>query len=188
MGASVREAIRYGIARGLFSNEAGMGSTPHAHAVAKVKHPGQQGLVAMMGVVVDTGVVCTLTALVILTTDSWKSGLTGIALTQRGFEEGFGAVGVTVIAVTLFFFSVTTIIGWYFFAESNVKYLFGWRGLQFFRTIVLICIVMGTGLQVELVWELADLFNGLMVLPNLLALLGLVGVVVEVARDYEKKY
>ncbi|HAE61789.1 MAG TPA: sodium:alanine symporter family protein [Eubacteriaceae bacterium] len=188
IGVTVKEAFRYGIARGLFSNEAGMGSTPHAHAVAKVRHPGQQGLVAMMGVVIDTGVVCTLTAMVILTTGAFETGLSGAALTQAGFVNGFGEFGAYFIAVCLFFFALSTIIGWYYFGESNVRYLFGNRGLMPYRLIVLACIVVGTIMKVEIVWELADAFNGLMVIPNLIALLGMVSLVVKVVNDFEDLY
>ncbi|HZH92516.1 MAG TPA: alanine:cation symporter family protein, partial [Tissierellaceae bacterium] len=173
---------------GLFSNEAGMGSTPHAHAVAKVKHPGQQGLVAIMGVVIDTGIVCTLTALVILTTGAFETGLSGAALTQMGFVNGLGGFGSYFIAVCLFFFALSTIIGWYFFGESNVRYLFGKKGLLPYRIIVLACIIIGTTMKVEIVWELADAFNGLMVIPNLIALLGMVSLVVKVTNDFEDNF
>lgn len=188
IGASIKEAFRYGIARGLFSNEAGMGSTPHAHAVAKVKHPAQQGLVAMMGVVVDTGVVCTLTALVILTTGTFSSGLVGAQLTQEAFIRGFGNWGSSFVAICLFFFALSTIIGWYYFAESNIKYLFGKKAIKFYRILVLLFIVFGTAMKVEIVWELADTFNGLMVIPNLIALLGLMSLVVKVTKDYEDNF
>jgi AGCS family alanine or glycine:cation symporter len=188
IGVTIKEAIRYGVARGLFSNEAGMGSTPHAHAVAKVKHPGEQGLVAMVGVVIDTGVVCTLTALVILTTGAIETGLTGSALTQTAFSNGFGNIGSMLLAICLFFFAFSTIISWYFFGESNVLYLFGKKGLSIYKLLVLICIIFGTTMKVDLVWELADAFNGLMVIPNLIALIGLVSLVVKVTGDYESNF
>ncbi|SDB83377.1 alanine or glycine:cation symporter, AGCS family [Pelagirhabdus alkalitolerans] len=188
IGVSIRESFRYGIARGLFSNEAGMGSTPHAHAVAKVKHPAQQGLVSFMGVVIDTGVVCTLTALVILTTGSFSSGLFGAQLTQEGFNIGFGNFGTTFIAICLFFFSLSTIISWYYFGEANVKYLAGKKGISFYRAAVLIFIVIGTTINAEVVWELADTFNALMIIPNLIALIGMVSLVIKVANDYESNF
>ncbi|KXZ39262.1 alanine or glycine:cation symporter, AGCS family [Alkalithermobacter thermoalcaliphilus JW-YL-7 = DSM 7308] len=188
IGATIKESFRYGIARGLFSNEAGMGSTPHAHAVAKVKHPGQQGLVALMGVVIDTGIVCTLTALVILTTGSIEAGLSGAALTQEGFIRGFGGFGSYFVAICLFFFSLSTIIGWYFFGESNVKFLFGKKGLVLYKIIVLLCIIVGATMKVELVWEIADTFNALMVIPNLIALLGMTSLIVKVANDFENNF
>ncbi|MCQ1528210.1 alanine/glycine:cation symporter family protein [Lutispora saccharofermentans] len=188
IGVSVKEAFRYGIARGLFSNEAGMGSTPHAHAVAKVKHPAQQGLVAIMGVIIDTLVICTFTALVVLMTGVIDTGLTGIALTQEAFARGFGAFGNPFIAICLLFFSFTTIVGWYFFGEANMKYLFGKGSLTIYRIAVLAFIVFGTTMKVPVVWELADMFNGLMVIPNLIALLGMISLVVKTFNDYESKY
>ncbi len=187
IGATVKETVRYGIARGLFSNEAGMGSTPHAHAVAKVKHPVQQGMVSLLGVIVDTGVVCTITALVILTTGAFETGLTGAELTQEGFRLGFnfmGNFGTTFIAVCLFFFAFSTIIGWYFFGEQNIKYLFGTKGIMGYRAVVLIGIAIGPLLDVELVWSLADSFNALMVVPNLIALVGLTGLVVKSLNEF----
>lgn len=190
IGATVKESIRYGVARGLFSNEAGMGSTPHAHAVAKVKDPVQQGLVAILGVIVDTGIVCTLTALVILTTGVLNTGLTGAELTQKGFEVGFsslGNIGSYFIAISLFFFAFSTIIGWYFFGEMNIKYLFGVKFVKYYRIIVPIMIVLGTTLKVDFVWELADTFNALMVIPNLIALVGLSGLVVKAVNSFESK-
>jgi len=190
-GATVKEAMRFGIARGLFSNEAGMGSTPHAHAVAKVNHPVEQGLLAILGVIVDTVVVCTLTALVVLTTGAYESGLTGAELTQKGFFLGFssfGSFGSYFIAVVLFFFAFSTIIGWYFFGEQNIKFLFGKKGIKYYRIIALLMIVLGSVLEVDLVWGLADTFNALMVIPNLIALIGLSGIVVKTTKDFEMKY
>ena len=172
-GVAVKDAIRYGVARGLFSNEAGMGSTPHAHAVAKVKDPTQQGLVAIVGVFIDTFVVLNITALVIIATGANLSGKTGIEATQKAFELGFGKFGIVFVAIALLFFAFSTIIGWYFFAEANIKFLFGKKALSPFRIIVLIFIILGTTLHVELVWQIADTFNGLMVIPNVIGLIGL---------------
>jgi AGCS family alanine or glycine:cation symporter len=188
IGVSVKEAMRYGIARGLFSNEAGMGSTPHAHAVAKVKHPAEQGLVAIVGVFIDTFIILTLTALVILTTGALDGKTTGIALTQKAFENGMGSFGHSFIAIALFFFAFSTIVAWYFFGEVNVKYLFGKKALNTYRFLVLIFIILGSALKVELVWELADTFNALMVIPNLLALLGLGALVKKSLKNYEDDF
>ena len=185
IGAGVKEAMRYGVARGLFSNEAGMGSTPHAHAVAKVKYPAQQGFVAIVGVFVDTFIVLNMTAFVIFVTNSIDGSTTGIALTQKAFESGLGSFGITFVAICLFFFAFSTIIGWYFFGEQNIKYLFGTKGTTPYRLIVMGFIVLGSVLQVDLVWELADMFNGLMVLPNLIALIGLSKIVSMALRDYD---
>lgn len=193
LGVGIKKAMRYGVARGLFSNEAGMGSTPHAHAVAKVNHPAEQGLVAMMGVFIDTFVILTLTALVIITsgalgaTDAAGETLTGISLTQKAFEMGMGNFGVTFIAIALLFFAFSTIIGWYFFGEANIKFLFGKKALTPYRILVMVFIVLGCVAKVDLVWDLADTFNGLMVLPNLVALLALGGVAGKLLVDYEGK-
>ncbi len=183
LGITVREAMRYGVARGLFSNEAGMGSTPHAHALAKVAHPDDQGMMAMMGVFIDTFVVLTCTALVIVITGEWNCGSTGTELAQIAFDTVFGSFGNIYIAVCLFFFAFSTIIGWYFFGEANVKALFGAKYVKIYAAVVVLFIVIGSGLKVNLVWNMSDMFNGLMVLPNLIGLLALSGVVVAIAKS-----
>ena len=188
IGVGVKEAMRYGIARGLFSNEAGMGSTPHAHALAKVNHPAEQGLVAIVCVFIDTFIILTLTALVILTTGALDGKTTGIALTQKAFSNGMGSLGGPFVAIALFFFAFSTIVAWYFFGEANVKYLFGKKVLTLYRCLVLVFIVLGAALKVDLVWELADTFNGLMVIPNLIALLGLGALVKKTLKNYEDDF
>lgn len=185
-GVTVREAIRYGVARGLFSNEAGMGSTPHAHARAAVKNPHEQGLAAMVSVFVDTFIILNLTVFSIMTSGALSSGKDGTALTQVAFVSQFGGAGDIFVAVCLFFFAFSTIIGWHFFGSINVKYLFGKRGVKIYSLIVLIFIVAGSVMKVELVWSLADFFNGLMVIPNALALWALSGVVGKIYRKYGK--
>lgn len=182
IGAGVKEAMRYGVARGLFSNEAGLGSTPHAHALAKVERPQDQGAVAILGVFVDTFVVLTLTGLVLITSGLIPQGMTGTVLTQAAFSQAFGGFGPIFIAVCMFFFAFSTIIGWYFFGQSNFKALFGEKLLPVYSIIVVAFILVGSTLKVDLVWALADLFNGLMAVPNLLALLALAGVVVAIDR------
>ncbi len=186
-GITVRQAMRYGVARGLFSNEAGMGSTPHAHAMAKVDKPQDQGETAMVGVFIDTFIVLTMTALVILSSgvlDSCiESGTTGTAVAQQAFGTALGAVGPMFVAICLLFFAFSTIIGWYFFAETNVKALFGQKAVKPFALLVVVCILIGSMLEVDLVWNLSDLFNGLMVFPNLLALLALSGLVARYAKN-----
>lgn len=185
-GLTVREAMRLGVARGLFSNEAGMGSTPHAHALAKVDNPQDQGEVAMVGVFIDTFVVLTMTALVILSSgvlDSMiEQGIGGTPVAQAAFATGFGKFGPMFVAICLLFFAFSTIIGWYFFAQQNVKYLFGTKGVKPFAVIAVIFVFIGSLLKVELVWNLSDLFNGIMVLPNLVALFALSGVVASLSR------
>ena len=186
IGLTVAKAMQFGVARGLFSNEAGMGSTPHAHAVARVEHPAEQGLVAMFGVF-TTVVIVTFTGIVILVTGVLDFKTTGIELTQHAYTVGLGSFGMAFVAVCLFFFAFSTIMGWYFFGEQNVRFLFRSRGVLAYRVIVCAFIVTGAMLKVDFVWSLADLFNGLMVLPNLVALVALHKVVGESLEDFEKK-
>lgn len=186
-GITIREAMRYGVARGLFSNEAGMGSTPHAHAAAKVSDPNKQGEVAIFSVFFDTFIILTLTALVILTSSFYlemvelpkEEWTDSIALTQSAFMSSFGHNGKYFIAIILFFFALSTIIGWYYFAAINVKYLFGDKAIKLFSFLVVLCVFFGTTMKVNLLWELADTFNGLMCIPNLIALLALSGLVIK---------
>lgn len=186
VGITVREAMRFGVARGLFSNEAGMGSTPHAHALAKVEKPQDQGIIAMIGVFIDTFIVLTLTALVILTSGQLQAGvpgaLEGTELAQAAFNSAFGSFGNIFVAICMLFFAFSTIIGWYFFGENNVKALFGKKAVKIYALIVVLCIIAGSMLKVQLVWNLSDLFNGLMVFPNLVGLLALSGIVAKAAR------
>jgi amino acid carrier protein len=187
-GISVSQAIRFGVARGLFSNEAGLGSTPHSHAIAKVKEPQEEGEVAMFGVFM-TFLIVTLTALVILTSGVLpgciENGITGTTVAQEAFRLAFGNFGPQFIAVCLAFFAFSTIVGWYFFAEQNVRWLIGNRAVRTFTALVIIIMFLGSLLKVELVWNLADLFNGLMAFPNLLALLALSGVVAKLSMNKE---
>ena len=182
-GVTVQQAMRFGVARGLFSNEAGMGSTPHAHALAKVNRPREQGAVAILGVFIDTFVVLTLTGLVLITSGLIPDGLTGTALTQAAFSQAFGGFGPVFIAICMFFFAFSTIIGWYFFGQSNFKALFGEKALPVYSVIVVVFILVGSTLKVDLVWAMADFFNGLMAVPNLLALLALSGVVAAIDKE-----
>lgn len=190
IGATVQQAMKKGVARGLFSNEAGMGSTPHAHAIAKVKHPVEQGFVAMMGVFIDTFVILNLTAFVIIITGSVTpdGSLIGTALTQAGFSAVFGKFGEVFIAICMFFFAFSTIIGWYFFGEANIKYLFGKKAVKVYAVLVCVCIILGSMAKVTLIWDMADCFNGLMVIPNLIALLALSGAVRRLHKDYFENF
>ncbi len=182
-GVTVKEAMRYGVARGLFSNEAGMGSTPHAHALAKVDKPQDQGVIAMVGVFIDTFIILTLTALVILTSGALSTGATGSVLAQTAFNQAFGQFGSVFIAICMLFFAFSTIIGWYFFGEVNVKALFGKKAVKIYAALVVVCVIVGSSLEVDLVWKLSDLFNGLMVFPNLIALIALSGVVAKMSHE-----
>lgn len=187
MGATIKLAVTKGVARGLFSNEAGMGSTPHSHAVAKVDHPAEQGFVAMVGVFIDTFVILNLTALVILCTNSRASGLTGAELSQYAFSDVYGKFGGMFIAICMLFFAFSTIIGWYFFGEQNVRFLFGKGAVKVYAVLVALCVVVGSLQEVEIVWNLADCTNSLMVLPNIIALIALTSQIKDIKKDYYKK-
>ena len=163
-----------------------MGSTPHAHAVAKVDHPVEQGFVAMAGVFIDTFVILNLTALVIITTHSIPTGLTGAALSQYAYSTLYGKGGDIFIAVCMLFFAFSTIIGWYFFGQANIKYLFGPKAVKIYSVLVAVCVFLGSLAEVELVWTMQDCFNSLMVIPNILALFALSGVIKKVHDDYFK--
>ena len=190
-GAALKSAVSQGAKRGLFSNEAGMGSTPHAHALANVKTPHEQGTVAIAGVFIDTFVVLTLNALVIIctlyTADGPLAGcgaaaaqtvLTKTNLAQTAFGVVYGEkVGAIFVAVALFFFAFSTILGWNMFGKVNVNYLFGKKGVLPYTIISLIFIFLGTMMSSDLVWELTDMANYLMVLPNVIGLIGCAGLV-----------
>ena len=191
-GAGIKAAISQGAKRGLFSNEAGMGSTPHAHAQANVATPHDQGVVAMIGVFIDTFVVLTLNALVIISTlytadGPLANGYTGAVtevigkanLAQTAFGTIFGeSFGAMFVAVCLFFFAFSTILSWNMFGKINVEYLFGKKGVKIYTVIALVFVFLGTMVSNDLVWELTDAFNYLMVLPNAVALFALTGMVV----------
>ena len=186
-GIAVKEAIRFGVARGLFSNEAGMGSTPHAHARATAENPHKQGLCAMISVFIDTFVILNLTVFSVLTTGALESGKNGTALTQAAFMRGFGTFGIVFVAICLLFFAFSTILGWHFFGLINAKYLFGDGAAKIYSLLVVVCIIIGSALKLELVWDLADFFNGLMVIPNAMALLAPSGLVVKICNKYSDK-
>ena len=195
LGISMREATRFGLARGLFSNEAGMGSTPHSHAVAAAEHPAEQGFLAMVGVFISTFLICLSTVLVNLSGGSYDATIpagemAGRAelMTQTAFQNNFGAFGEVFLAIALSCFALTTIVGWYFFAESNVKFLAGQNKflVSGFRVVSLAFLAIGAlSASGEFVWTLADLFMGLMALPNVIALVLLYKQTRAVLRDYE---
>ena len=187
LGFTVAKAMQFGVARGLFSNEAGMGSTPHAHAIAKVEHPAEQGLVAIFGVFA-TVLIVTFTGIVILVTGVLDYQSTGIELTQRAYDVGLGDYGRAFVAICLFFFAYSTIIGWYFFGQANVKYLFGPKAVKIYSVLAACCVFLGSLAEVDLVWNMADCFNSLMVVPNILALFALSKVISQVHEDYFKNF
>lgn len=188
VGASIRHAVRYGIARGLFSNEAGMGSTPNSHAVADVSHPAEQGLSAMMAVFIDTILVCTATAVVILSTGAHELGLEGAGVTQQAFTIAFGPFGQKFLAVCLTFFAFTTVVGWYYFGENNVRFLFKNKSaVRIYQILVLVFIVFGSYQKVSFVWDVADMFNGFMVIPNLIGIFLLFKESKNILVDYDSQ-
>lgn len=193
VGVMIKDAVSKGIARGLFSNEAGMGSTPHAHAVAKVDHPTHQGYVAMMGVFFDTFLILNLTAFIVIGSGMYDPAnnegvqLTGAALAQAGFREGLKGFGNIFTACCLTFFAFSTVIGWYFFGEANFKYLTKAKGVKIYATIVCICVFLGSLAEVDWIWNLQDNLNGLMVIPNLIGILALTGVVKSLTKEDDSK-
>ena len=205
VGSALKMAISQGAKRGLFANEAGMGSTPHAHALAKVKSPHEQGVVAMIGVFIDTYIILTLNALVVICTlytadgplaDGYFGGITEVLnkanLAQAAFDVVFGeGIGAMFVAVTLFFFAFSTILGWNLFAKINVIYLFGEKNAKISTTIYtiigLVFVFFGTLMSNDLVWELTDAFNYLMVIPNALALFALTSLVTKSVKEADSK-
>jgi AGCS family alanine or glycine:cation symporter len=186
VGIGIREAMRYGVARGLFSNEAGMGSTPHAHAVAKVKHPCDQGLVATMSIVIDTFVVLTMSCLVILTGKGYASGKEGIGVIQSSFENVFGSAGSIFIAITITLFCFSTIIAAYFYGLQNFKKLFGVKSVPAYIVLIIAFLIFGSLATVDLVWAFCDTFNGLMVFTNLIGLFGVSNIIAKLWREYRE--
>ncbi|MHA1134690.1 MAG: alanine/glycine:cation symporter family protein [Alphaproteobacteria bacterium] len=183
-GAAVWAAIRFGVARGIFSNEAGLGSAPIAHAAAECKGPVSQGLVAMLGTFIDTILVCTFTALVILTTGAWTSGKTGAELTSLAFETALPGVGSEIIAIALAVFAFTTLIGWSYYCERSWQYLLGVKAIIPFRIVWSLAPIAGATVKLSFVWLLADTLNALMAIPNLIALAVLSPVVFAIAREF----
>lgn len=183
-GAAVWAAIRFGVARGVFSNEAGLGSAPIAHAAASTKGPVSQGLVAMLGTFIDTIIVCSFTALAILVTGAWTSGQNGAALTSHAFDLALPGVGGSIIAVSLSIFAFTTILGWSYYCERSLQYLFGVRVILPFRVVWSLAALVGATLKLGFVWLLADTLNALMAIPNLVALALLSPLVFKITKAF----
>ena len=185
-GATVWAAIRFGVARGVFSNEAGLGSAPIAHAAAKTKEPVEQGMIAMLGTLIDTLIICTMTGLVIILTGVLESGTSGASLTAMAFGSAFPG-GEWVVTIAAVFFAVTTMIGWSFYGERCVVFLVGTKGILPFRILWVLAIPVGAGLNLGVVWLIADTLNAFMAIPNLIALLLLSPVVFSLSKDYFNK-
>ncbi|MCB4995170.1 sodium:alanine symporter family protein [Streptococcus mutans] len=187
-GIVVKEAIQNGIARGVFSNESGLGSAPIAAAAAKTHEPAEQGLISMTGTFIDTLVICTLTGLSILVTGKWTvKGLEGAPLTQSAFATVFGNIGVLVLTLCLVLFAFTTILGWSYYGERCFEFLFGVKHINIYRSIFIIMVALGGFLELDLIWTIADIVNGLMAIPNLIALLALSPIIIAETRNYFKR-
>ena len=182
-GAGIMVAIQFGVSRGIFSNEAGLGSAPIAHAAAKTSDPVRQGSVAMLGTFIDTIVVCTMTALVIITTGAWTSGETGAELSTLAFNTGLPG-GEWIVSIGLVVFAFTTILAWSYYGERAAEYLLGTKVVMPFRILWTLALVVGVVGNLGLIWTVADIMNALMAIPNLIALIALSGTVFAVSRAY----
>lgn len=186
-GAAVWAAIRFGVARGIFSNEAGLGSAPIAHAAASTNSPVQQGSIAMLGTFIDTLVICSITGLVIITTGVWSSGETGASLSSAAFEAALPGIGQYIVAIGLCIFAFTTILGWSFYSEKCFEYLLGERVITPFRICWIIAVPIGATANLSFIWLVADTLNALMAIPNLIALILLSPVVFKLTKEYFNK-
>ncbi|MGQ7513218.1 alanine/glycine:cation symporter family protein [Streptococcus suis] len=188
VGATVKEAIQRGIARGVFSNESGLGSAPIAAATAKSDNAVEQGLISMTGTFIDTIIICTLTGLTILVTGQWSvEGLEGAPLTQAAFATVFGNAGSIALTISLVLFAFTTILGWSYYGERCIEFLFGTKSILPYRLLFVAMVALGGFLKLDLIWTIADIVNGLMALPNLIALLALSPVIIKETRQYFAK-
>ena len=186
-GATVWAAIQFGVARGVFSNEAGLGSAPIAHAAAQTNEPVEQGMVAMLGTFIDTLIVCTMTGLVIILTGVLESGTSGASLTAAAFGSAFEG-GELIVTIGVVLFATTTMIGWSFYGERCVVYLFGTKGILPFRILWVMAIPIGAGANLGIIWLVADTLNAFMAIPNLVALLLLAPVVFSLSKDYFQRH
>ncbi len=187
-GASILLAVRMGVARGVFSNESGLGSSPIAAAAAKTDEPCEQGLVSMIDTFIDTLVICTMTGLVLLVTGAWKAGADAAgAMAQTAFSAGIpGGAGAAVVGIGIIFFAYSTILGWAYYGQKCTEYLLGGRAIKPYRLLWVLAVAVGAGVKLPLVWNLADILNGLMALPNLIGLLGLSGIAAAETRRYRE--
>jgi len=174
-----------GVSKGVFSNESGLGSAPIAAAAAKTPNPVKQALVSMTQTFIDTLVVCTMTGLVLLTSGLWSSGAKGAELTAHAFDKSFPlGIGEYVVTITLIFFAYSTILGWCYYGEKSIEYLFKERAVKTYRVIFVIFVAVGTTLKLETVWRVSDIMNGLMAFPNLVGLIGLSAIIVSETNKY----
>jgi AGCS family alanine or glycine:cation symporter len=176
-GATIAAAMRYGVARGVFSNESGLGSAPIAAAAARTSDPVKQALVSMTQTFIDTLVVCSMTALIILTADSWTQGVSAAELTSASMAETLGGAGTIIVAVSTALFAYSTLIGWNYYGEKAIEYLFGPRAIRIYRIFFIAAVIVGATTSLEFVWNFSDLMNGMMAIPNLIGLLLLAKVI-----------
>ncbi|MGL4351429.1 MAG: alanine/glycine:cation symporter family protein, partial [Plesiomonas shigelloides] len=184
IGLTIQQVMKSGIARGVFSNESGLGSAPIAAAAARTNEPVRQGLISMTGTFIDTLVICTMTGLALVVTGVWNGPLSGAAMTNAAFSSGLNGIGEWIVTIGLMFFAFTTILGWNYYGERCVTYLWGTKGINPYRWIFIALVASGAFLKLDTIWILADIVNGLMAIPNLIALLGLRHVVIAETRDY----
>ena len=186
VGFTVMKAIQSGVARGIFSNESGLGSAPIAAAAAQTREPVRQGLISMTGTFLDTIIVCTMTGIVLVLTGAWNNPeLAGATVTNYAFAQGLGtSIGATIVTVGLLFFAFTTILGWCYYGERCFVYLVGIRGVKLYRLAYIVLVGLGSFLHLNLIWIISDIVNGLMAFPNLIALIGLRKIVIEETKDY----
>ena len=185
-GAIMKDAISKGVARGVFSNESGLGSAPIAAAAAKTHWPAEQGLISMTGTFIDSILICTLTGLTLVVTGIWTTDTSAALMTQGAFSTVFGSLGGATLSICLVLFAFTTILGWNYYGERCIEFLFGVKGIKPYRFIFILMVALGGFLQIQLVWTIADIVNALMAFPNLIALLTLSGVVVKETKAYFK--
>lgn len=183
-GSTIMMAMQKGIARGIFSNESGLGSAPIAAAAAKTKWPAEQGLISMTGTFIDTIIICSMTGLALVLTGVWKGTAAGAMMTTNAFASAYGHMGVILLTVSLALFAFTTILGWNYYGERACIYLFGTKGVMPYRLIFIALVASGAYLKLDAIWTLADIVNGLMAIPNLIALIALAGVIVSETKRY----
>lgn len=183
-GSTLMMAMQKGIARGIFSNESGLGSAPIAAAAAKTKWPAEQGLISMTGTFIDTIIICSMTGLALVLTGVWQGNSAGAMMTTDAFATTYGQPGVAILTVSLVLFAFTTILGWNYYGERASIYLFGTKGIMPYRLLFIVLVASGAFLKLDAIWTLADIVNGLMAIPNLIALCALSGVIVSETKRY----
>jgi alanine or glycine:cation symporter, AGCS family len=184
VGATVAAAMRFGIARGVFSNESGLGSAPIAAAAARTNDPVKQALVSMTQTFIDTLVVCTMTAMVILTATSWTKGVSASELTSASMAETLGSTGSVIVAIATALFAYSTLIGWNYYGEKAIEYLFGAKSIKIYRVVFTVVVMIGATMSLEFVWNFSDLMNGMMAIPNLIGLLWLSPIIKQETERY----